>query len=141
MGRGKDYGKRAGPAPVPHSEHGALGERCCFHQQSLGGWNTALTHGPAELTTVTSTLDGQGDPSREPAPGTSQALCHSAQGLSLTARCLVLFSSLLASMTYSVSLFLLSYSKLEEKVSTRLKGPRRNSLGGGQNGIQGTEDV
>lgn len=71
MGYGKrrdlwGTGKKAGPEPIPHSEHREPGERCWFLLASLGGWNSA--HWQPQPNTESSlawpsSCDGQGRPS------------------------------------------------------------------------------
>ena len=75
-GRGK-----AGPEPIPHSEHREPGDRCWFLLARLGQLNTVLTgrHGPHQTLASTDTAPAMArePPPQKPAPGSWQDLCHS----------------------------------------------------------------
>ena len=75
-GRGK-----AGPEPIPHSEHREPGGRCWFLLARLGQLEQCSLADTAPHQTLTSTdtipAMAREPPPQKPAPGTWQDLCHS----------------------------------------------------------------
>lgn len=143
--------EKAGPEPIPHSEHGEPGKRGAgFFWQVWGGWNSVhcqtLPNAKRSLALTDSVpAMATGDPSPQNLllkPGRICAIRR--KGLLPPASFRVCFFGLLASdlTTDSKSLFLPSYSKLEEdRRKHKTKGPQEESQGRGQNDIRGVQKM
>lgn len=146
---GKTYGgtgKKAGPEPIPHSEHGEV--LVSSGKSGVAGTQCSLadTAQHQEFTSTDSipaTAKGRPFP-QEPAPAPSRTCAIQREGSAPT-RFHGCFFSLLASDLNDISekpFPPLSYSKLEEdRRKHKTKGPQEKSQGGGQNDIRGVQKV